>query len=69
MKRFLLAASLLIFALVLVSGCSSLTSIEEDGGGRYVITGWQTPGPVGFVWLCTYDVSTRTLTILEELPD
>ena len=69
MKRFLVVSALLIFAMIVVSGCSSLTSIEQTGGGRYVITGWQTPGPVGFVWLCTYDPATRTMTLLERLPE
>ncbi len=55
-------------ALILVAGCSSFTSIEREPNGDYVLTGWTTPGPRGFVWICKYDPATRTLTVKEELP-
>lgn len=52
--------------LLLACGCGSFTSIDVEEDGRYVLTGWQTPGPVGFVWVCEYDEATRTLTVVES---
>lgn len=47
-------------------GCSSFTSIERQENGQYVLTGWQSPGPVGFLWVGEYDKNSRTLTIVEK---
>ena len=52
--------------ILLSVGCSSFTSINRDSKGQYVITGWQAPGPTGFVWIGDYDPETKTLTIKEE---
>ena len=64
LRRFIIAVCA-CFPLLL-SGCSAFTSIDRDANGDYVITGWQAPGPVGFVWICSYDPATKTLTIKEE---
>jgi hypothetical protein len=52
--------------ILLSVGCSSFTSINRDSNGQYIITGWQAPGPTGFVWICDYDPETKTLTIKDE---
>jgi len=54
--------------LTTTAGCSSFTSIERTADGRYVISGWQAPGPRGFIWICEYDEATNTMRIVEELP-
>lgn len=68
MHRFL-ALIVVVVALAGVCGCaSSFTSIQREPDGRYVITGIDTPGPSGFVWIGDYDPKTKTLTVKEELP-
>jgi hypothetical protein len=68
MKRNLKGLIVALVATALLVGCSSFTSIKRQAGGDYVITGWKTPGPVGFIWICDYDPQTKTLTVKEELP-
>jgi hypothetical protein len=69
MIRSKLTFSLLVILLTfsaLISGCSSFTSIERADNGQYIMTGWQTPGPVGFLWIGEYDKDTRTMKIIEK---
>jgi len=72
MKRFVMCLALVATMLVLVTGCATgnFTSIKPEGG-NYVLTGWAPKpmvGPTGFVWICTYDHSTKTMTVVEKLP-
>jgi hypothetical protein len=46
--------------------CSSYTSISRDASGDYVITGTQNGD--GFVWVCSYDPQTMTLTVKRVAP-
>ena len=57
---------LLVAVTAVAAGCSSYTSIERQPNGQYILTGWQAPGPRGFVWICEYDPDKRTLTVVEE---
>jgi|GEM_PF-5957529 len=67
MKYRFLALVLVAAVLVGLAGCaSSFTSISTDPNGQYVLTGWDTPGPYGFVWICDYDPDTKTLIVREE---
>lgn len=56
----------LVVLTTLSVGCSSFTSIELQQNGQYVVTGWQAPGPRGFVWICDYDPNSQTLTVVEQ---
>lgn len=67
MHRFL-SSLLMCLALGCLFGCSGFTSIDREPNGDYVLTGWQAPGPHGFVWVCSYDPATKTLKVKEELP-
>jgi|KBSSwiStaDraftv2_1062776.scaffolds.fasta_scaffold146768_3 hypothetical protein len=57
-------AALLLLAL---SGCSQFTSIDRDTNGDYVLTGNQ-GGSGGFVWVCSYDPQTMTMTVKQKYP-
>ncbi len=70
MRSLLTILSILVLSsLPFLAGCSAFTSIQrEELTGKYVITGWQAPGPRGFVWICDYDPKTKTLHVEKELP-
>jgi hypothetical protein len=65
MKNAIIGALLSVVTPVLVSGCSAFTSITREDNDTYAITGWESPGSRGFVWICTYDPVTKTLTVIE----
>ncbi|MGE3172001.1 MAG: hypothetical protein AB7O97_05195 [Planctomycetota bacterium] len=56
-------AALASFAILMLgaAGCSTFTSIDREDDGKYVLTGYG--GSQGFVWICSYDPATRTLTV------
>jgi hypothetical protein len=53
-------------AFLLLPACSQFTSIDRDANGDYVITGMD--GGSGFVWICSYDAATTTLTVKRKEP-
>ena len=53
-------------AVLLLPACSQFTSIDRDASGDYVITGME--GGSGFVWVCSYDPQTMTLTVKRKEP-
>jgi len=60
--------SLLALCLIAMApACTSFTSINRDSDGKYVITGVGAPAAGGgFVWICTYDPATKTMTVIKE---
>jgi len=53
--------------LAIMAGCSSFTSVERRDDGKFVMTGWEAPGPKGFLWIGEYDESSRTMKIVEKI--
>jgi hypothetical protein len=50
--------------LFLLPACSIHTSITREANGDYVITGHA--GSSGYVWICSYDPATKTLTVKDK---
>ena len=57
------SAAVLLLAL---AGCSQFTSIQRDSNGDYVLTG--IASGAGFVWICSYDPQTMTMTVKQKYP-
>lgn len=55
-----------VAGLLLLPACSMFTSITHETNGDYVLTGLQ--GSAGFVWICSYDPQTMTLTVKQKEP-
>src|SRR5262249_33807173 len=56
-----------ILGLLLPGACSYYTGISRESNGDYVVTG--IAGGTGFVWICSYDPQTMTLTVKRKLPE